>query len=394
MSWLSNTDPAHRSFPAHGSSVVTSLLLSRGRIISASDDHSIHVYSLLSGELLHSLEGHESGVWANAAKGDTLVSGSSDRTVRVWDLATGKCTHVFGGHTSTVRCVAIVTPEWVDVEDENGAVTKEKWPKRSVIVSGSRDHSMHVWALPQPNDEEYKSIVPEYEDEEDDVTGNPYHLLHLTGHENAVRALAAQGRVVVSGSYDNTVRVWDIVTGECKWMLTGHKKKVYSVALDLARRQAYSGSMDDTVRIWDIQNGQCKHTLTGHTSLVGLLGLSSSHLVSASADANICIWDPDTGELRHKLTGLLSAVTCFQHDDSKVLSGSDGVLRMWSVRDGTAVRDLLTGQMGVWQVAFNGRWCVAASSRNDQTMLHIWDFGVDGDEMHGEETEDGNDDAK
>jgi len=122
-----------------------------------------------------------------------------------------------------------------------------------------------------------------------------------------------------------------------------------------------------------------------------------SGLVAQSPRLGICRLQPLYLGPRHwraQTKGLLSAVTCFQHDDSKVLSGSDGILRMWSVRDRTAVWDLLTGQMSVWQVAFNGRWCVAASNRNDQTMLHIWVFGVDGDEAHGETEEDHNDDAE
>jgi len=98
----------------------------------------------------------EGGVWALAVTRNTLVSGSTDRTIRIWDLSTGRCTHVFGGHTSTVRCLAIVKPEWVDVEDEHGNVRKEKWPKRPLIVAGSRDHSLRVWALPRPNEPEYQ----------------------------------------------------------------------------------------------------------------------------------------------------------------------------------------------------------------------------------------------
>lgn len=137
--------------------------------------------------------------------------------------------------------------------------------------------------------------------------------------------------------------------------------------------------MDDTVRIWNLQNGTCQHTLTGHTSLVGLLKLSPSYLISASADSTLRIWDPDTGELRNTLSAHRGAITCFQHDEAKVLSGSDGVLKMWNVRDGTVVRDLLTGVTGVWQVVFEGRWCVAASNRDDCTWLDVWDFGDDED---------------
>jgi F-box and WD-40 domain protein CDC4 len=53
---------------------------------------------------------------------------------------------------------------------------------------------------------------------------------------------------------------------------------------------------------------------------------------------------------------------------------------MWNIRDGTVVRDLLTGITGVWQVVFEGRWCVAASNRNDATVLDVWDFGNENDE--------------
>ena len=163
------TTPKRLHFPAHGASVVTCLLFSRRRIISASDDHSIHVYDPADGRQIRILEGHEGGVWALAVCSrrivsrnpntppkfyDLLVSGSTDRTVRIWDLATGRNTHVFGGHTSTVRCLAIVRPTWIEKDDGSGV--KEKWPKRTLIVTGSRDHSLRVWRLPGRGEDEYR----------------------------------------------------------------------------------------------------------------------------------------------------------------------------------------------------------------------------------------------
>ncbi|EJD53109.1 WD40 repeat-like protein [Auricularia subglabra TFB-10046 SS5] len=380
--WLENDPPRSLNFPAHGSAVVTCLLFSHNRIISASDDHSIHVYSPFTGHLLKSLDGHNGGVWALAATKNTLVSGSTDRTVRIWDLETGRCTHVFGGHTSTVRCLAIVKPVWVDVEVDEFTKRRERWPKRTLIVTGSRDHTLRVWKLPREGDEEYKCYGADNGDDGDpteDVDDNPYHERLLEGHDHAVRALAARGRTLVSGSYDCTVRVWDIITGACKWVLVGHTQKVYSVVMDHARNQVCSGSMDGTVRVWSLATGQCEHTLTGHTSLVGLLGLSSSHLVSAAADSTLRIWDAGSGQLMHTLAAHTGAITCFQHDEFKVLSGSDGTLKMWDVRKGTPVCDLLTGITGVWQVVFQGRWCVAASNKMDATYLDVWDFGRKGD---------------
>ncbi|OBZ65705.1 Cell division control protein 4 [Grifola frondosa] len=362
--WVENMEPKRLTFAAHGHSVVTCLIFSHGRIISASDDHSIRVWCPHTGTLLLSLLGHEGGVWALAAMQNTLVSGSTDRTVRIWDLSTGRCTHIFGGHTSTVRCLAIVKPELIDYVNERGRPFAE-----SLDVAEARDDEYRC----------YGADDTEIDPSEEDVEDNPYHKHHLEGHDHAVRALAARGRTLVSGSYDCTVRIWDIITGQCRYVLTGHTQKVYSVVLDITRNLACSGSMDGTVRVWNLNNGQCQHTLTGHTSLVGLLGLSPSSLVSAAADSTLRVWDPDTGELRHSLAAHNGAITCFQHDEFKVLSGSDGTLKMWDIRDGSQVRDLLTGIVGVWQVVFEGRWCVAASNRVDATVIDVWDFGNDED---------------
>ncbi|EFI28331.1 cell division control protein 4 [Coprinopsis cinerea okayama7 len=370
-----NNEPKHTTIPAHGSSVVTALLLSYGQIIAASDDNSISVHSLEGGKLEYKLVGHNGGVWALAATKDLIISGSTDQTVRVWDRKTGQCKHIFGGHASTVRCLTLVKPEVIDVEGDDGVTRKERWPKRDLIVTGSRDHSLRIWTLPRPEDPGYKTKFNEDGDISDDNVSNPYLRHHLEGHEHAVREISARGRIAVSGSYDCTVRVWDIINGVCKWTLQGHTQKVYSVVLDLARNQAYSGSMDGTVRVWNLQTGACQHTLTGHTSLVGLVGLSSSHLVSAAADSTIRVWNPETGDLQHTLAAHTGAITCFQHDEFKVLSGSDGNFKMWNIRDGTVVRDLLTGITGVWQVVFEGSWCVAAVNRQGATSIDIWDFG-------------------
>jgi F-box and WD-40 domain protein CDC4 len=164
-------------------------------------------------------------------------------------------------------------------------------------------------------------------------------------------------------------------TASSSMMAVLSKVTVYSVVLDSSRHQACSGSMDGTVRVWNLRTGECQYTLTGHTSLVGLLGLSPSYLVSAAADSTLRIWDPDSGEVRHMLAAHTGAITCFQHDEFKVLSGSDGTLKMWDVREGTVVREFLSNIHGVWQVVFEGRWCVAASHRSDATILDVWDFG-------------------
>lgn len=376
--WLRAT-PHHTTFAGHGTHVVTCVQFDEDKIVSASDDHSINIYDTDTGVLRKRLSGHEGGVWALEYKGDTLVSGSTDRTVRIWDLEDLTQTHVFFGHTSTVRCLQIVEP----VYDE---ATGEFQPPYPLIVTGSRDASLRVWKLPKKGEPAYSA---------GEVNGgahappeqNPFHVHHLEGHGEAVRALAAHGRICVSGSYDRTVRVWDIVKGTCIHVLQGHEAKgeqrmiwgcltpVYSIVYDTFRNRCASGSMDNTVKIWDLATGECLHTLTGHTSLVGLLGLSPNRIVSAAADASLRVWDANTYELKHTLSSHAAAITCFQHDETKVVSGSDGTLKLWDIKTGRFICDLITGISSVWQVAFYGNLLVAASNRNGNTVFDVFDFG-------------------
>ncbi|CEO59824.1 Putative Cell division control protein [Penicillium brasilianum] len=360
--------PQHLAFRAHDRHVVTCLQFDTDKILTGSDDTNINVYDTKTGALKATLEGHEGGVWALEYYGNTLVSGSTDRSVRVWDIERARCTQVFNGHTSTVRCLQIVLPTEVG-KDANGR--PEIMPKVPLIITGSRDSNLRVWKLPKPGDPSYYPNGPLADD-----TDCPYFVRVLSGHSHSVRAIAAHGDTLVSGSYDCTVRVWKISTGQVLHTLQGHSLKVYSVVLDHKRNRCISGAMDHMVKVWSLEDGSLLHNLEGHTSLVGLLSLQSDYLVSAAADSTLRIWDPEHGHCKNMLSAHTGAITCFQHDGQKVISGSDRTLKMWDVSTGACVRDLLTDLSGVWQVKFNDRRCVAAVQRDSLTYIEVLDFGA------------------
>lgn len=371
-SWMSGkVAPHHFAFPAHPAHVITCLQFDDDKILTGSDDTLIHVYDTKTGQLRKKLEGHEGGVWALQYEGNVLVSGSTDRSVRVWDIEKGLCTQVFHGHTSTVRCLQILMPEMTG-QYENGRPVMV--PEKPLIITGSRDSQLRVWRLPEQGSKRYIQTGPPANDSD-----CPYFVRVLTGHGHSVRAIAAHQDTLVSGSYDNTVRVWKISTGETVHRLVGHSMKVYSVVLDHKRGRCISGSMDNFVKIWSLDTGACLYTLEGHNSLVGLLDLRDERLVSAAADSTLRIWDPENGQCKSTLSAHTGAITCFQHDGQKVISGSDRTLKLWNIKTGECIKDLLTDLSGVWQVKFDERRCVAAVQRESLTYVEVLDFGASRD---------------
>lgn len=363
-SWMNDdAKPSHLAFRAHQRHVVTCLQFDADKILTGSDDTNINVYDTQTGVLRAKLEGHEGGVWALQYEGNVLVSGSTDRSVRVWDIEKGICTQVFQGHTSTVRCLQILMPTPTGLGLDGKQVMM---PKQPLVITGSRDSNLRVWKLPKSTDEHYVQAGPAADDND-----CPFFVRVLTGHHHSVRAIAAHADTLVSGSYDCSVRVWKISTGETLHRLQGHTQKVYSVVLDHKRNRCISGSMDNSVKVWSLETGTALFNLEGHSSLVGLLDLQGDRLVSAAADSTLRIWDPESGQCKSTLTAHTGAITCFQHDGQKVISGSDRTLKMWNVMTGDFVKDLLTDLSGVWQVKFNERRCVAAVQRNNLTYIEV-----------------------
>ena len=97
---------------------------------------------------------------------------------------------------------------------------------------------------------------------------------------------------------DNTVRVWQVATGQCIQTLEGHTDWVTSVAFSHDASHIVSGSWDNTVRVWQVATGQCIQTLEGHTDWVRSVAFShdASHIVSGSWDNTVRVWQVATGQ--------------------------------------------------------------------------------------------------
>ncbi|CCA75830.1 hypothetical protein PIIN_09818 [Serendipita indica DSM 11827] len=232
----------------------------------------------------------------------------------------------------------------------------------------------------------------------------------LRGHEDSVNAviISPDGSRIISGSDDETIRLWDVDTGQpLGEPLRGHEDSVKAVAISPDGSQIVSGSSDETIRLWDAESGKLlAEPFQGHESVINAVAFSpdGSRIVSSSADKTIRLWDVDTGHWR-PLRGRVGDASirvvvlarpahesstgssdndgptvgsrdsvAFSPDGSRVVSGSeDMTIRLWDVETGQPFgKPLRAHQYSVLTVAFSPDGVRIASGSSDRSIL-IWD---------------------
>ena len=193
----------------------------------------------------------------------------------------------------------------------------------------------------------------------------------LRGHTDGVMCLQFSETfshppfpILITGSYDRTVRVWNLETGLEVRCLRGHTRAVRTLQFDEAK--LITGSMDHTIRVWDWRKGECKRTLEGHTEGVVCLHFDANILASGSADSTVKIWNSCTGEA-FTLRGHRDWVNAVRLWDARGNAGSppdpcrstlkietgkmlfsasdDGTIRLWDLAKRTCIRQF-TGHVG------------------------------------------------
>lgn len=104
--------------------------------------------------------------------------------------------------------------------------------------------------------------------------------------------------IIATGGVDQTVKLWNIETGECIQSLVGHSSLVTAIAWNREGRLLASGSSDGTLKLWDCDQGECIQTLHGHQGLIWSVCFNPNGdtIASGSEDQTVRLWDISTGK--------------------------------------------------------------------------------------------------
>jgi len=208
-------------------------------------------------------------------------------------------------------------------------------------------------------------------------------ILAFEGHGKGLTgplAFNADGKRIVSGGFDHTVKVWDASTGEELMTLEGHEGRVHCVALNPDGKRIVSGSFDHTLKIWDTLTGQELRTLSGHKDLVICVAFSPDgrQIASGGYDQTVRIWDTVTGEQLKvfHMDGQKVIAVDYSPDGKRIAIGcGPGLIRILDTETGqgiTAAVDHVWYRSTVTSVDFNPDGTRLVSGSYDQTV-RIWD---------------------
>jgi guanine nucleotide-binding protein subunit beta-2-like 1 protein len=232
-----------------------------------------------------------------------------------------------------------------------------------MVLTGSRDKTLIIWKLTR------------------DAEQFGFPRKSLTGHNHFVSdvVISSDGQFALSGSWDSTLRLWDLNFGTTTRRFVGHTKDVLSVAFSADNRQIVSGSRDKTIKLWNTL-GECKYTIdeSGHTEWASCVRFSPNAtnpiIVSGGWDKLVKVWNLSNCKLRNNLvghTGFINTVTVSPDGTLCASGGKDGTARLWDLNKGNPLYSLEAGDV-IHSLSFSPtRYWLCAATQNG---VKIWDL--------------------
>jgi WD40 repeat protein len=277
--------------------------------VTGSNDNSLNLWDLQSGECLKTIRPHTSYLKAlDATPNLNLVvtsGGNPDTALRLWNYKDIEPKGELFGHTGRVNAVKLT-------------------PDGRFVISGSNDSTVKVW------DTTTHQCIADFHQHKDAVTSVDISL---------------DGRIGVSGGHDNMICVWDIPAKVCLRKFEAIEDLGSAVKLSVDNKILYScGGYDgrtvkSTIKLWDLSTGECIRTLYGHEYAINCLDIThdGKFLVSASMDKTIKVWNLNSYTCIKTIEGHIGPVVSMKitPDLKYIISGGggkyDNTVRIWDI---------------------------------------------------------------
>ncbi|KAI8458557.1 WD40-repeat-containing domain protein [Phakopsora pachyrhizi] len=315
-------------------------------------------------KLTHNLKGHTRSISSLcfSPDGTKLSTASSDGTIIIWSIHLGP-TDSYPIH---IECVTNF------LAHRSAGINDLSWsPDSNYLVSASDDHSVRIFST-------------------SNLRSTP-STTQLIGHSNCVYCLKFNpiGTVLISGSFDETIKVWDFIGGKLLRTLPGHSEVVSCLDFSRDGSVIVSGSFDGLIRLWDATSGQCLKTLViskDTNSPVTFVSFTpnSNHLITCSLDSIVRLWDFKTreGTVVKSFTGHSHKKIAESREDRRgeevLITGSeDGTVWVWHLQTRQSILKFKSHQdflIGLCVHPKNSRIIVTIGGVDKDSSINVFDL--------------------
>ncbi|GMH34641.1 hypothetical protein BSKO_02502 [Bryopsis sp. KO-2023] len=203
-----------------------------------------------------------------------------------------------------------------------------------------------------------------------------HSLFRMDAHSTSVFAIEELREEVATAGGDHLIKLWGKEDWECKNVLNGHQDEVSTLSSTDDKKRLISGSWDKTIRIWNVVERTCIHVLHGNYRGDFEVSRVFGGLIASGADDRVIrVWDLNNGSVVKKFQGDSDFLPCIAVGCGRLISGFIyGVVSVWDIEQGDCIRKLAVPSRASTSIGSRhtliGLWC------DDKMIIGVTDNGA------------------